>query len=133
MATLVRKNEEKIDDYPCNAIARDLDPMSKENTEWFVREMVSNMVNLIATDESAAYANLKPTRKLRHAAVNHSAHKYVVRAAHTNTIEGSWSIFKRGVVSAPSTRSAASTCRCTSRSFSSAKQSVQRRHFPSGY
>jgi len=33
-----------------------------------------------------------------HRAVNHSRHKYVVGAIHTNTIEGFWSLVKRGVV-----------------------------------
>jgi hypothetical protein len=33
-----------------------------------------------------------------HSAVNHSARQYVVGAVHTNTIEGFWSIFKRGIV-----------------------------------
>ena len=30
--------------------------------------------------------------------VDHKAHQYVIGAVHTNTIEGFWSIFKRGVV-----------------------------------
>lgn len=30
--------------------------------------------------------------------MRHSANQYVVGAVHTNTIEGYWSIFKRGVV-----------------------------------
>jgi len=37
-------------------------------------------------------------RKYPHQSVDHSKHQYVVGAAQTNTIEGFWSIFKRGVV-----------------------------------
>ncbi len=33
-----------------------------------------------------------------HEMVDHKAEQYVVGAVHTNTIEGFWSIFKRGVV-----------------------------------
>ena len=33
-----------------------------------------------------------------HRAVRHSAKEYVVGAVHTNTIEGFWCIFKRGMV-----------------------------------
>ena len=35
---------------------------------------------------------------IRTASVDHHKHQYVVGAVHTNTIEGFWSIFKRGVV-----------------------------------
>jgi hypothetical protein len=33
-----------------------------------------------------------------HAIIDHSLGQYVIGAVHTNTIEGFWSIFKRGVV-----------------------------------
>jgi ISXO2-like transposase domain len=33
-----------------------------------------------------------------HETVHHAVHQYVVGAVHTNTIEGFWSIFKRGIV-----------------------------------
>jgi hypothetical protein len=34
----------------------------------------------------------------QHETINHAAGQYVVGAVHTNTIEGFWSIFKRGTV-----------------------------------
>ena len=34
----------------------------------------------------------------KHQTVDHHRKQYVVGAVHTNTIEGFWSIFKRGVV-----------------------------------
>lgn len=44
--------------------------------------------------------SLRPHRRAdyNHEAVNHSAKRYVIGAVHTNTIEGFWSIFKRGIV-----------------------------------
>jgi hypothetical protein len=36
--------------------------------------------------------------KFPHATVDHAKHQYVVGAVHTQTIEGFWSIFKRGIV-----------------------------------
>jgi hypothetical protein len=41
---------------------------------------------------------LKNCGYLGHWTVNHSAKRYVVGAVHTNTIEGFWSLIKRGVV-----------------------------------
>ncbi len=50
-----------------------------------------------ATDESMAYKRLH-FRYPQHQSVNHHAKQYVIGAVHTNTIEGFWSIFKRGIV-----------------------------------
>lgn len=80
-----------------NVIARVLDHVTRDSAEWFVREMISDKVSLIATDEAGHYTNLK-NKGLPHDSVNHSTGRYVVGAVHTNTIEGFWSIFKRGIV-----------------------------------
>jgi transposase-like protein len=78
-----------------NVVARVLDSVTKEAAEDFVREVVSNKVSLLATDESRVYGGLTD---YPHERVYHAAHRYVVGAIHTNTIEGFWSIFKRGIV-----------------------------------
>ena len=78
-----------------NVVARVLERVSRKAAEGFVRQMVSEKVSLLATDESLVYDNLT---EYAHGTVNHSARRYVVGAVHTNTIEGFWSIFKRGVV-----------------------------------
>jgi transposase-like protein len=49
----------------------------------------------IMTDEYAAYASLPQTYK--HKSVNHSAGEYVKGDAHTNGIEGAWSLLKRQI------------------------------------
>jgi hypothetical protein len=78
-----------------NVVTRVLQFISKQDAEAFVRETVSNKVSLLATDESRIYGGLTD---YNHQEVNHSARQYVVGAVHTNTIEGFWSIFKRGIV-----------------------------------
>jgi transposase-like protein len=78
-----------------NVVARVLDYVSKDACQAFVREMVSNKVSLLATDESRVYSGLT---EYNHQTVDHHRKEYVVGAVHTNTIEGFWSIFKRGVV-----------------------------------
>jgi hypothetical protein len=70
--------------------------VTKDAANAFVREVVSSNVSLIATDENTAYDDLWVN--FPHGSVNHSAKQYVVGAIHTNTIEGFWSIFKRGIV-----------------------------------
>jgi len=59
--------------------------------------MISEKVSLIATDDNPVYMNLRGNG-FPHETVCHRAGQYVVGAIHTNTIEGFWSIFKRGVV-----------------------------------
>ena len=51
---------------------------------------------MVMTDDSGVYRNV-PASFHAHGVVNHSADEYVVGIAHTNTIEGSFSIFKRGM------------------------------------
>ncbi len=48
------------------------------------------------TDDSSVYLTIG-TNFHAHGVVNHSADEYVVGIAHTNTIEGAFSIFKRGM------------------------------------
>ncbi len=76
-------------------VARVLGQLSAVDMQRFVRETVSTKVSLLATDEHVAYKGLG---EYPHGTVMHSAHEYVVGAVHTQTIEGFWSIFKRGVV-----------------------------------
>ncbi len=62
----------------------------------FIREAVSNKVSLLATDDLRAYDKLG--KEYPHGFVRHKEKEYVVGAIHTNTIEGFWSLVKRGVV-----------------------------------
>lgn len=78
-----------------NVVTRVLGSVTKEALEQFVRDTVSDKVSLLATDEHRGYAGLFD---YPHSTVSHSGRQYVVGAVHTNTIEGFWSIFKRGVV-----------------------------------
>jgi hypothetical protein len=55
----------------------------------FVNEAVSNKVSLL---------NGLVIRDYPHATVDHAKRQHVVGAVHTQTIEGFWSIFKRGIV-----------------------------------
>jgi transposase-like protein len=79
-----------------NVIARVLKSVTAEAATGFVREVVSNRVSLLATDAWSGYDKLNT--EYRRGSVDHHKGQYVVGAIHTNTIEGFWSIFKRGVV-----------------------------------
>jgi transposase-like protein len=59
----------------------------------FIREAISEKVSLIATDDHPGYRNLK-----KHGIVRHSAGQYVTGAVHTQTIDGFWSLLKRGIM-----------------------------------
>jgi len=76
-------------------VARVLGGLSAVDMQKFVRETVSNKVSLLASDEHPAYKGLG---EYEHGSVMHSAQQYVVGAVHTQTIEGFWSLVKRGIV-----------------------------------
>ena len=79
-----------------NVVARVINNVRKDTLTQFVREAVSDKVSLIVTDEWVGYNQVHedfPTSIIRH---THG--EYVVGAVHANTIEGFWSLVKRGVV-----------------------------------
>ncbi|MBS0273974.1 MAG: IS1595 family transposase [Proteobacteria bacterium] len=78
-----------------SVVARVIENTKTETFEQFVREVVSTDVSLLNTDEHSGYRRLSP--EYPHHAVRHQAKNYVVGAIHTNTIEGFWSLIKRGV------------------------------------
>ena len=77
-------------------VARVIETVSGDILKTFVRGAVSEKVSLLVTDEWVGYRGLDG--EYPHAVIRHSSGQYVVGAIHTNTIEGFWSIFKRGVV-----------------------------------
>ena len=79
-----------------NVVARVLDRVSAVTMQSFVRETVSTKVSLLATDEHKGYGGLNG--EYPHGTVYHTRGDYVTGAIHTNTIEGFWSLVKRGVV-----------------------------------
>lgn len=78
-----------------NVVARVIDRADQKTIGRFIREIISKKVSLLSTDDGGQYGRgwPFPTGK-----VNHLKGEYVVGAIHTNTIEGFWSGFKRGVV-----------------------------------
>jgi transposase-like protein len=79
-----------------NVVARVIDDVRGETLETFVRQAVSTKVSLLCTDQWPGYNKLNKDfpRKF----VDHSAEQYVCGAVHTQTIEGFWSLIKRGVM-----------------------------------
>jgi hypothetical protein len=91
-----------------NVIARVLKSVDGHSVLSFILEAVSNKVNLLATDAWPGYTVLN--EDYPHGAVDHHRNQYVIGPVHTNTIEGFWSIFKRGVVDTFHKVSATSPC-----------------------
>ena len=83
-----------------NVVARVVDNVKTSTLETFIKEVVSNRVSLLCTDDFPAYRRLH--YRYKHGVVNHAQGHYakhdVVGTIHTNTIEGFWSIIKRGIV-----------------------------------
>jgi hypothetical protein len=81
-----------------NVVCRIIENADATTLDQFVAEAVSDKVELLATDESNAYRGVRRAFKGRHGMVNHAAHEYVSGTVHTNTIEGFWSLLKRGIL-----------------------------------
>ena len=79
-----------------NVVARVIEHADIPTLHRFISETVSTKVSLLATDAGRPYQSVP--KQFNHQSVDHSAGQYVVGAVHTNTIEGFWSILKRGIV-----------------------------------
>ena len=77
-------------------VARVVENIDAGTLTNFVRASVSDRVSLLVTDAWKGYNKLD--RYFPHEVINHHQGEYVVGAVHTNTIEGFWSIFKRGMI-----------------------------------
>jgi transposase-like protein len=79
-----------------NIICKVIENTSHHTIDRFVRKMVSDKVELIATDSAASYDWLHIS--YQHETVDHKAGEYVRGAIHTNSIESFWALLKRGVI-----------------------------------
>jgi len=64
----------------------------------FIRDNVSEDVEVIITDEYNAYPNAMGTFKPRHKTIKHKSGVYVDGNVHTNTVENAFSLLKRGIL-----------------------------------
>jgi transposase-like protein len=80
-----------------NVVCQMIEEAGFHTLENFVKETVSKKVTLMATDENPGYRHLG-AHGFVHQTVSHHQAQYVVGSTHTNTIEGFWSLLKRGIV-----------------------------------
>lgn len=79
-----------------NVVARVIDKVDAKTLNAFVQETVSHKVSLVCTDEHKGYRYLD--KHFPHGMVAHGRDEYVHGNVHTQTIEGFWSLVKRGIV-----------------------------------
>lgn len=79
-----------------SVVAPVIEHFDRDTLVGLIREAVSNKVSLLVTDDLRAYDKIGT--EYPHAVIRHKSKEYVVGAVHTNTIEGFWSLVKRGVI-----------------------------------
>jgi transposase-like protein len=79
-----------------SVVMRVIDNTDTATLDTFVHETVSDKVSLLVTDEHSGYRMLN--RTYPHEVIRKSTGDYVTGVVHTNTIEGFWSLIKRGVM-----------------------------------
>lgn len=79
-----------------NVVARVVSRVDTQTADRFVNEAIAEKVDLVATDESGVYHRVNRLRP--HEFVTHSRGEYVRGLVHTQTIDGFWSLLKRGIM-----------------------------------
>jgi transposase-like protein len=69
----------------------------KAEVHGFLDDVIAEDAEAIYTDEWHAFWGIE-TEQTRHETVDHTAEEWVRGDVHTQTIEGVWSLFKRGIV-----------------------------------
>jgi len=77
-------------------VAKLIENTSHHTINRFVRKMVDDSVELVATDSAASYSWRGLDRN--HQTVDHKSGEYVRGEVHTNNIESFWALLKRGVI-----------------------------------
>jgi transposase-like protein len=78
-------------------VARAMQNVNQGVAEAFIRSAVVENVELVATDESGLYAGLN-RKGIPHDTVHHGAGEFVRGVVHTQTLDGFWSLLKRGIL-----------------------------------
>jgi transposase-like protein len=79
-----------------NVVARVIERPNWATIQKFINETVSTRVSLLCTDSAKAYGRLR--YRYKHGVIDHERGQHVVGAIHTQTIEGFWSLIKRGIM-----------------------------------
>ena len=79
-----------------NVVAQIIENTQSSTLAQFVRQTVSERVDLVATDEATGYKVLN--KRFPHKAVSHSTGEYVRGEVHTSHIDSFWSLIKRGIM-----------------------------------
>ena len=80
-----------------SVVARAMAHVTGKNMRAFIKEVVSDKVSLVATDDHVGYRLLE-SEGVPHETVNHSEGEYVRGNVHTANLDSFWSMLKRGVV-----------------------------------
>lgn len=80
-----------------NVVCQIIENVQAGTLHKFVRKVVSDAVELVATDENPGYQYLRDIGYL-HETVRHSMGEYVRGQVHTANLDSFWSLFKRGIM-----------------------------------
>jgi transposase-like protein len=79
-----------------NVVCKVIETTDTATLDGFVRKVVADSVELVATDEAYGYQRLGD--KFPHDSVRHSTGEYVRGEVHTANIDSFWALLKRGVI-----------------------------------
>jgi transposase-like protein len=80
-----------------NVVCKVIENTDGKTLTRFVRNTVSDQVQLVATDDNPGYDALT-SMGYKHKSVRHSQHEYVRSTTHTSNIDNFWSLLKRGII-----------------------------------